>query len=142
MAENEEIWSVTIIGAGDKFFTAGADIPGLLKLNRDSGLNRVQEGRRLLSGIAQLEKPTICAINGLCMGGGLELALACDIRIAADHAKMGLPEVSLGLIPGAGGTQRLPRSIGPGWASYLIFTGAAITARKALEIGLGQSVIP
>jgi enoyl-CoA hydratase/carnithine racemase len=142
LEQSEKVWTLVIKGEGEKFFVAGADISGLLKLNRNSGLKRVTEGRKLLKAIAQFEKPTICAINGLCMGGGLELALACDIRIAAEHAKMGLPEVSLGLIPGAGGTQRLPRTIGPGWANYLIFTGISITAQKALEIGLIQDVVP
>ena len=90
--------------------------------------------------VAHCEKPVIAAINGICLGGGMELALACDIRIAAGHANLGLPEVSLGLIPGAGGTQRMPRAVGPGWANYLLFTGDAISAKKALEIGLVQEV--
>lgn len=142
MSKNEDIWVLVITGAGEKFFAAGADIPTLLTLDRTSGLERVQRSRRFYSGIAYFEKPVIAAINGLCLGGGLEVALACDIRVAAEHAKLGVPEVNLGLIPGAGGTQRLPRAVGPGWASYLLFTGEAIGAQKALEIGLVQQVVP
>lgn len=142
LAAEESVWTVIITGAGEKFFAAGADIPGLLKLDRESGLKRVQASRLFYSGIASFKKPVIAAINGICLGGGLELALACDLRIAADHAKLGLPEVNLGLIPGAGGTQRLPRAVGPGWANFLLLTGEAIPARKALELGLVQEVVP
>lgn len=142
MAGDPDIWVLIITSAGEKFFAAGADIPTLLKLDRDSGLERVQISRRFYSGVASFEKPVIAAINGMCLGGGLELALACDIRVAADHAKLGLPEVNLGIIPGAGGTQRLPRTVGPGWAKYLLFTGDAIPAGKALDIGLVQDVVP
>ncbi len=142
MSENNDVWALIITGAGENFFAAGADIPGLLKLDRQSGLERVQKAREFYSGVAYFEKPVIAAINGICLGGGLELALACDIRVAAENVKLGVPEVNLGLIPGAGGTQRLPRTIGPGWANYLLFTGEAITAAKALEIGLVQEVVP
>lgn len=141
MSKDDGIWALIITGAGEKFFAAGADIPGLLKLDRSTGLERVKRAREFYGGVASLEKPVIAAINGICMGGGLELALACDIRIASEHARLGVPEVNLGLIPGAGGTQRLPRAIGPGWANYLLFTGEAIPAQKALEIGLVQEVV-
>jgi enoyl-CoA hydratase len=142
LAENDDVWVVIITGAGEKFFAAGADIPTLLDLDQESGLARVQTSRKFYSGIAGMEKPVIAAINGMCLGGGLETALACDIRIAAEHAKLGVPEVNLGLIPGAGGTQRLPRAVGPGWGNYLLFTGDAISAAKACEIGLVQEVVP
>lgn len=142
LAEDDQVWSLIVTGAGEKFFMAGADIPGLLKLDRKSGLERVQGTREFFSALDNFEKPVIAAINGLCLGGGLELALVCDIRIAADHVKLGLPEVNLGLIPGAGGTQRLPRAVGPGWANYLLFTGDAISAEAALGIGLVQKVVP
>jgi enoyl-CoA hydratase/carnithine racemase len=142
MAKDDNIWALIITGAGEKFFAAGADIPTLLKLDRASALERVQRSRQFYSGIAHFEKPVIAAINGLCLGGGLEVSLACDIRVAAEHAKLGVPEVNLGLIPGAGGTQRLPRAVGPGWANYLLFTGEAISAQKALQIGLVQEVVP
>ena len=141
MSKNDAIWTLIITGAGEKFFAAGADIPTLLKLGRTTGLKRVQKAREFYGGLARFEKPVIAAINGICMGGGLELALACDIKIAAEHARLGVPEVNLGLIPGAGGTQRLPRAIGPGWANYLLLTGEAIPAKKALEIGLVQEVV-
>jgi enoyl-CoA hydratase len=142
MSKNDGIWALIITGVGEKFFAAGADIPGLLELDYESGLKRVQQTREFYSGLAFFEKPVIAAINGICLGAGLELALVCDIRIAAEHAKLGLPEVNLGLIPGAGGTQRLPRVIGSGWANYLLLTGEAISAKKALEIGLVQWVVP
>jgi enoyl-CoA hydratase len=142
VSKDDDIWVLVITGAGEKFFAAGADIAGLVKLDRKRGLERVQDARKFYSGVAYFEKPVIAAINGLCLGGGLELALACDIRVASEHVKLGVPEVSLGLIPGAGGTQRLPRTIGPGWANYLLFTGEAIPAQKALEIGLVQEVVP
>jgi enoyl-CoA hydratase len=141
MSKDDGIWSLIITGAGEKFFAAGADIKTLLRLDRTAGLKRVQKAREFYGGVAGLEKPVIAAINGICMGGGLELALACDIRIASEHARLGVPEVNLGLIPGAGGTQRLPRVIGPGWANYLLFTGEAVPAKKALEIGLVQEVV-
>jgi enoyl-CoA hydratase/carnithine racemase len=142
LSVDNDVWVVIVTGAGEKFFAAGADIPTLLDLDRGSGLVRVRKSREFYSAIANFEKPVIAAINGICLGGGLEVALACDIRVAADHAKLGLPEVNLGLIPGAGGTQRLPRAIGPGWGNYLLFTGEAIPAQKALEIGLVQTVVP
>jgi enoyl-CoA hydratase len=142
LSDDDDVWALIITGAGSKFFAAGADIPTLLDLNRESGLARVRKSRQFYSGIAGFEKPVIAAINGLCLGGGLEVALACDIRVAAEHAKLGLPEVNLGIIPGAGGTQRLPRAVGPGWANYLLFTGEAISAQKALSIGLVQEVVP
>lgn len=140
--KDDGIWTVIISGAGPKFFMAGADIPKLLELGYETGRERVRKSRALYSMLAGGEKPVIAAINGICMGGGLELAMACDIRVAAEHAKLGLPEVNLGLIPGGGGTQRLPRLVGPGWANYLMFTGEAISAAQALDLGLVQKVVP
>jgi enoyl-CoA hydratase len=142
LSENDHVRVLIITGGGEKFFAAGANIPDLLELNHDGGLERVTKAREFYNGVAYFKKPVICAINGICMGGGLELALACDIRIASEHVKLGFPEVNLGLIPGAGGTQRLPRAIGPGWANYLIFTGEAISAQKAYDMGLVQKVVP
>jgi enoyl-CoA hydratase/carnithine racemase len=141
LSENDDVRVLIITGSGEKFFAAGANIPDLLELNREGGLERVTKAREFYNGVAYFKKPVICAINGICMGGGLELALSCDIRIASEHVKLGFPEVNLGLIPGAGGTQRLPRAIGPGWANYLIFTGDAISAQKAFDIGLVQKVV-
>jgi len=142
LSRNVQVWSLIVTGDGEKFFMAGADIPGLAELDREQGLDRVRRTRKFFSALDNFEKPVIAAVNGLCLGGGLELALVCDIRIAADHVKLGLPEVNLGLIPGAGGTQRLPRAVGPGWANYLLFTGDAISAEAALGIGLVQKVVP
>ena len=141
ISRDNNVWTLIITGAGSKFFAAGADIPSLLKLDRQSGLERVKKARQFYSSLAYFEKPVIAAINGMCLGGGLEIALACDIRMAADHVTLGLPEVGLGLIPGAGGTQRLPRAVGPGSANYLLFTGEPIPAQKALAIGLVQEVV-
>lgn len=142
MREDEQIWTIVVTGQGKKMFMAGADIPKMLDMDRHGGLDRVRQSRELLSVVTECEKPIIAAINGYCLGGGLEVALCCDIRIAADHSRLGLPEVSLGLIPGAGGTQRLPRLIVPGWANYLLITGESISAQKALEIGLVQEIVP
>ncbi|MBU1275479.1 MAG: enoyl-CoA hydratase/isomerase family protein, partial [Proteobacteria bacterium] len=142
ISSNEAVRALIITGAGDKFFAAGADVPSLLELDHDSGLQRILKIRDFYEGVAAFEKPVIGSINGICMGGGLELALCCDIRVAADHARLGLPEVGLGIIPGAGGTQRLPRIVGPGWANCLLMTGQHINAQDALRIGLVQAVSP
>ena len=138
----EEIWTIILTAAGKKIFAAGADIPRLLDLDYKGGLARVQEARELYSKAANLEKPIIAAINGTCLGGGLELALCCDLRITADHAKLGFPEVNLGIMPGAGGTQRLPRLINLCLAKYLIYTGSTLTATEALSQGLVNRVVP
>ncbi len=140
--DRDDVWTLILTGAGEKFFMAGANIPSLLKLEPDTALARVQAARQLFDFISDCPKPIIAAINGLCLGGGLELALACDLRLAADHVKLGLPEVNLGLMPGGGGTQRLSRLIGPGLARYLTFTGQTLTAARALEVGLVEQVFP
>ena len=142
MSSNDAVRVLVIIGAGEKFFAAGADVSTLLPLDPNTGLQRILKSRVFYEGVAAFEKPVIASINGICMGGGLELALCCDIRIAAEHARLGLPEVGLGIIPGAGGTQRLPRIVGPGWANYLLMTGQPINAQDALRIGLVQAVSP
>ena len=142
LGAQEEVWTVILTAAGDKFFAAGANIPSLLNLDPESGLKRVQETQRLYSSLANFEKPTIAAINGTCFGGGLELALCCDLRIAADHIKLGFPEVNLGIMPGAGGTQRLPRLINPSLARYLIYTGSILSAAEALSYGLVIKSVP
>jgi len=142
VAEQEDVWTIVITGAGDKFFMAGADIQSLLELDKAKGLERVKNVRRFMDYMSTFEKPIIAAINGICLGGGLEIALCCDIRIAADHALLGLPEVGLGIMPGAGGTQRLPRAIAPGYARYLIFTGGRISAAEAFQTGIVEKVAP
>lgn len=137
---NQEIRVVIITGAGNKSFASGADIRQLhertmleaLAPNMSSTYRTIEE----------YEKPTIAAINGYALGGGLELALACDIRVASDNAKIGLPEVGLGIIPGAGGTQRLSRIIGKGKAMELILTGNIISADEAEKLGLVSAVVP
>jgi enoyl-CoA hydratase len=141
-AEQEDVWTIVITGAGDKFFMAGANIQSLLELDKAKALVRIKYVRRFMDFINTVEKPIIAAINGICLGGGLEIALCCDIRIAADHALFGLPEVGLGIIPGAGGTQRLPRAIASGYARYLIFTGSRISAAEALQVGIVEKVVP
>ena len=142
LADHDDVWVLILTGAGEKFFMAGANIPSLLELEPDTALTRVQAARQLFDLINNCPKPIIAAINGLCLGGGLELALACDLRLASDHVKLGLPEVNLGLMPGGGGTQRLSRLIGPGLARYLIFTGQTLTAARALEVGIIEQVSP
>lgn len=140
--EREDVWTLILTGAGEKCFMAGANIPSLLELEPAAALLRVQAARRLFDLISDGPKPVIAAVNGFCLGGGLELALACDLRIAAEHVQLGLPEVNLGLMPGGGGTQRLPRLIGPGLARYLIFTGQTLTAARALDVGLVEQISP
>lgn len=134
---------IILTGNGDKAFVAGADIAEFSHFGPLEAAALVQHGNQVLFDfIAQLNKPVIAAINGYALGGGLELAMACHFRIASQHAKMGLPEVSLGIIPGYGGTQRLPALIGKGNAMEMILTGDMIEAEKALRLGLVNQVVP
>jgi methylglutaconyl-CoA hydratase len=133
---------VIVTGSGEKAFCAGADLKERAGMNETEVRKTVALIRETINEFEQLPQPVICAMNGAAFGGGLELALACDIRIAADSAKLGLTETSLGIIPGAGGTQRLPRLIGKGRAKELIFTAKRITAREAEQIGLVEYVVP
>jgi len=134
---------IAITGSGEKAFVAGADIKEFADFSIAEGGELAASGQELLFNfIEQMRKPVIASINGFALGGGLELALACHIRIASTHAKMGLPEVSLGVIPGYGGTQRLPQLIGRGRANQLIFTGEMITADTAQQWGLVNNVVP
>jgi len=140
VAKNRDIRVVLITGSGEKAFCAGAD----LKERKTMNEQQVRETVRLIGStvnqVEALPQPVIAVMNGVAFGGGLELALACDIRVASTEAKMGLTEVSLGIIPGAGGTQRLPRLIGVGKAKELIFTARRISANEALEINLVNAV--
>ncbi len=139
---DDEVKAVLLTGSGEKAFVAGADIKELSELDRSSGKKYVLEGQRLMSLIENFKKPVIAAINGFALGGGTELSLACHIRIASENAKMGQPEVKLGLIPGFGGTQRLPRLVGKGVAMEMILTGKTIDVQEAYRIGLVNEVVP
>lgn len=137
-----EIGSVILIGAGEKAFVAGADVKVFPTLSPETAKARLKRNKERYYQIENFQRPVICAINGFCLGGGLELAMCCDIRIAADHATLGLPEINLGVMPGSGGTQRLARLVGEGIAKDLIFTGRFISAEEAKDIGLVNKVVP
>ena len=140
--QNAEVGGIILTGAGPKAFVAGADISEFADLNADEGRIFAQEGHhKVFDRMHDSEKPIIAAINGFALGGGLELAMACHLRIASDTARLGLPEVTLGLIPGYGGTQRLNQLGGRGRALEMILTADMITATKALEIGLVNEVV-
>jgi enoyl-CoA hydratase len=135
-----DVGVLIITGGGETAFVSGADINDIRARGRDEGLAAINSS--LFAEIERFPRPTIAAIHGYALGGGCELALACDLRIASDTAKFGQPELGLGIIPGAGATQRLPRLIGMGRAKYLILTGDIIDAKQALEIGLVSAVTP
>ena len=139
---DDELRVIVITGAGDKAFVAGADINELV--DRDARLGRrvSRERQEIFSRIENLHVPVIAAVNGYALGGGLELALACSIRICSEKAQFGAPEVKLGIIPGDGGTQRLPRLVGQGRAMEMIITGDFIDAQEAYRIGLVNKVFP
>jgi enoyl-CoA hydratase len=136
------VHGVILTGAGDKAFIAGADISELAHVDAYEAEESSRFGQDVLSLIENLGKPVVAAINGFALGGGCETAMACTIRIAAEHAKFGQPEVKLGLLPGGGGTQRLPRLVGKGRALQLILTGETISAQEAYRIGLVNEVVP
>ena len=140
--DNASIRGVILTGAGDKAFVAGADIRELAHSTAIDAEQGSRFGQAVLDLIENLGKPVIAAINGYAFGGGLETAMACTIRIAVEHAKLGQPEVKLGLIPGGGGTQRLPGLVGKGRALQLMLTGAPIGADEAYRIGLVNEVLP
>ena len=141
--KNKEVQVIILTGSGEKAFVAGADISEFAHFSVDEGTKLAAEGQeKLFDFIENLNKPVIAAINGFALGGGLELAMACHIRVASDNAKMGLPEASLGVIPGYGGTQRLPQLIGKGRAMEMIMTAGMITADEAYRAGLVNHVVP
>ncbi len=137
--EDDQVGGVILSGEG-KAFVAGADIAAMSQMTPLEGRDFAIHGHRTMNFIETLEKPVIAAVNGFALGGGCELAMACDIRIASKNAKFGQPEVNLGIIPGFGGTQRLARLVGRGMAKYLIMTAEIIKADRALEIGLVEEV--
>ncbi|MDB5093654.1 MAG: 3-hydroxybutyryl-CoA dehydratase [Candidatus Eremiobacteraeota bacterium] len=140
---DDTLRAVIVTGAGPKAFAAGADISELNALpNARAGEAQARRGQALTTAIERMRVPVIAAVNGFALGGGCEIAMACDIRIASENAKFGQPEVNLGILPGYGGTQRLTRLVGEGWAMYLCLTGEMIDAAEALRIGLVQKVTP
>src|SRR6187402_360827 len=143
LGKNKEIQVIVLTGSGEKAFVAGADISEFAHFTVEEGTQLAFQGQEMLfSYIENLKTPVIAAINGFALGGGLELAMACHIRVASDNAKMGLPEVSLGVIPGYGGTQRLPQLIGKGRAMEMIMTAGMITAEEANQYGLVNHMVP
>ena len=139
---DEAIRAVILTGGGEKAFVAGADIGELAKMTPLTGKDVARRGQQVLNTIERMPKPVIAAINGFALGGGCEIALACHIRIASEKAQLGLPEVTLGIIPGYGGTQRMARLLGKGKALELILTGDRVPAAEAERIGLVNKVVP
>lgn len=142
LREDAGVKAVILTGAGEKAFVAGADVAAMSEMTPAEGYDFVRYGQEVFAAIETMPKPVIAAVNGYALGGGCELAMACDLRIAAETAKFGQPETNVGIIPGFGGTQRLPRLIGKGRALELIFTGEMITATEAERLGLVNKVVP
>jgi len=140
--KDENVRAIVITGAGEKAFCVGLDLRIMKDISSVKALDVTRLGQKLTLVIEELGKPVIAAINGYALGGGLELAMACDIRVASETARVGQPEVNVGLLPGWGGTQRLPRLVGKGIAKELIFTGKMIDAKTAEKIGLVNIVVP
>ena len=140
--DDAAVRAIVLTGAGEKSFVAGADINELAVLSPVAGKEHARRGQQVFDAIEQLGKPVIAAINGFALGGGCELAMACTLRLAADSAKFGQPEINLGLIPGYAGSQRLPRLVGRGVALEILLTGDMIGAQRAYEIGLVNRVVP
>ncbi|GFZ32534.1 short-chain-enoyl-CoA hydratase [Clostridium zeae] len=141
LEKDKEVYAVILTGAGEKSFVAGADISEMKDLNEEQGREFGALGNKVFRRLEVLDKPVIAAISGFALGGGCELAMACDIRIASVKAKFAQPESGLGITPGFGGTQRLPRIVGLGKAKELIYTGDIINAEEALRIGLVNKVV-
>jgi enoyl-CoA hydratase len=142
ISHDAQVRAVVLTGAGDKAFVAGADIAEFRGMTPEDARQASWLGRKVIATIEGAPQPWIAAVNGFALGGGCELALACDIRFASETARFGQPEVGLGITPGFGGTQRLPREVGTGWASYLCLSGRTIDAAEAARIGLVQAVFP
>lgn len=142
VAADEDVGGVILTGAGEKSFVAGADIGELAEKDAVGAKEFALATQRILTQIEGFSKPVVAAVNGYALGGGCELAMACHMRIASERAKFGQPEVNLGIIPGNGGTQRLPRLVGKGRAIELVLTGRMVDAEEALRIGLVNQVVP
>lgn len=142
LRDDPAVGAVIITGAGEKSFVAGTDIEELKTLDTRGGEEFARGGQAVFGLIETCGKPVIAAVNGYALGGGCELALACTIRIASEKARFGQPEIELGVIPGYGGTQRLPRTIGKGKALEMMLTGRPVTAEEALQLGLVTAVVP
>ena len=140
--DDATVRGIILTGAGDKAFIAGADISEIAHITAVDAEQSSRYGQDVLTLIENLGKPVIAAVNGFALGGGCETAMACTIRVASEHARFGQPEVTLGIIPGGGGTQRLPRLVGKGRALQIILSGAMITAQEAYRIGLVNEVVP
>lgn len=140
IANDSAVRSIILTGEG-KAFVAGADIAAMSEMSAAEGREMMKKGHQLMNLMESIEKPIIAAVNGFALGGGCELALACDFRIASEKAKFGQPEVNLGIIPGFGGTQRLPRLVGKSRGKLMIMTGDLVAAKEALEIGLCDKVV-
>jgi len=140
--EDNEIWVIVLTGAGEKAFSAGADITMFLSWTPIDPVNKFKGIKRPYQQIREIPKPVVAMVNGFCLGGGCELAMACDIIIASENARFGQPEINVGVIPGGGGTQILPRLVGEKKAKELIFTGDMLSAQEALELGLVNKVVP
>jgi enoyl-CoA hydratase len=139
--QDEGVRAIVITGAGDKSFVAGADINELAVLTPAQGQRHGRRGQAVFDQIEQLGKPVIAAVNGFALGGGCELAMACTLRLASEHARFGQPEINLGIIPGYAGSQRLPRLVGKGRALEILLTGEMVPAARAYEIGLVNKVV-
>ena len=142
IAADSSVKGVVITAAGANAFCAGADVKTFASLGPEKVPDMIRLGHRIFNKIENLDRPVVAAINGLALGGGCELALACDIRVSSDRARFSQPEVTLGLIPGWGGTQRLSRLVGPAKAKEMIYTGQMVTAQEANRIGLVNKVVP
>jgi enoyl-CoA hydratase len=142
LARDQDVKVIVLTGAGSKAFVAGADIAEMATMDPAAALEFARRGQRVMLGLEKMPKPVLAAVNGYALGGGLELALACDCIYAADSAMFGLPEVTLGIMPGFGGTQNLARLVGRGRASEMIFSGKMVTASKALAWGVVNEVWP
>jgi enoyl-CoA hydratase len=143
LEQDKTVQAIIVTGSGEKAFVAGADIAEFANFSPQEGTQLAANGhQKVFNHIENLKKPVVAAVNGFALGGGLELAMACHFRVASDNAKMGLPEVTLGLIPGYGGTQRLPQLVGKGRAMEMILTASMITASEAKEYGLVNHVVP